>query len=174
VSTSVRVPVGVALCGDLPPVCCMTGAPADGRAPVVVPKRLGVAWLLLLGGPIGVALLVALWPRLRVRYVVRLPMSDAAFERMHLLAVRRLWCGWLGALGLVVSFGLWWLPPLAVVVAVASVCALGVSVRAHVALPWTRPSAVVDARGRSVVLRGVHPAFAAAAAAAGIAEPSAS
>ncbi len=159
-----RVPVAVALRGDLPPVCCMTGAPADGRAPVAVPKRLGVAWLLLLGGPLGVVVLAALWPRLRVRYVIRLPMSEAAFERMHLLQVRRLWCSWLGALGLVVSCGLWWMPGLAAAVLVASACSLVVAARAHVALPWTRPVAVVDALGRTVLLRGVHPRFAAAVA----------
>jgi hypothetical protein len=159
-----RVRVEDALAGRLPRVCCMTGAPADGFAPLVVPKRLGVAWLLLLAGPIGVVALIMMWPRVRVRYLVRLPMSAPAFERMHLLQVRRLWCGWLGGLGLVATFGLLWMPVLALVVFVASACSLVVAVRAHVVLPWTHPSAVVETGGRWLVLRGVHPAFARAVA----------
>jgi len=161
---AVRVRVGDALAGRLPRVCCMTGARAEGFAPIVVPKRLGVAWLLLLAGPVGVLVLAAIWPRVRVRYLVRLPMSAVAFARMHALQVRRLWCGWLGALGVVATFGLLWVPPIALVVFVASVVAIVVAVQAHLVLPWTFPSAVVDATGRWVTLRGVHPAFVAAVA----------
>jgi hypothetical protein len=161
---TVRVRVADALVGRLPRVCCMTGAPADGFAPIVVPKRLGVAWLLLLAGPFGVAVLIAVWPKIRVRYLVRVPMSAAVFERMHTARVRRLWCGWLGGLGLLVAFAVKWYPPLAVVVLVASAWSIAVAVKAHFVLPWTMPSATADAGGRWVILRGVHPAFAAAVA----------
>lgn len=137
----------------------MTGAPADGFAPIVVPKRLGIAWLLLLAGPFGVLVLASIWPRVRVRYLVHLPMSEPAFDRMHLLQVRRLWCAWLGGLGLVATFALLWMPIFALSMFVASVLSIGVAARAHVALPWTYPSAVAETGGRWIVLRGVHPAF---------------
>ncbi|CAB4738660.1 MAG: hypothetical protein F2754_08280 [Actinobacteria bacterium] len=156
---SARVRVDDALVGHLPPVCCMTGARADGFAPIIVPKRLGAAWLLLLAGPIGVAVLASIWPRVRVRYLVRLPMSAPAFERMHLLQVRRLWCSWLGGLGLVATLGLLWVPILAMAVFAVSVLSTIVAVRAHVLLPWTFPSAVAETGGRWIVLRGVHPGF---------------
>ncbi len=100
-----------------------------------------------------------------MRYEIRLPMSDAAFDRMHTLRVRRLWCGWLGGLGVLVSGVLWWQPALAVAVLAASVLSLVTAAQAHVTLPWSHPSAIADRRGRTVTLRGVHPAFAAAVAA---------
>jgi hypothetical protein len=156
---SARVRVDDALIGRLPGVCCMTGAPADGFAPIVVPKRLGIAWLLLLAGPIGVVVLASIWPRVRVRYLVRLPMSAPAFERMHLLQVRRLWCSWLGGLGVVATLGLFWMPELAILVFAASAVSIIVAVRAHVLLPWTHPSAIVETGGRWIILRGVDPAF---------------
>lgn len=155
----VIVGVNDALSARLPKVCCMTGARADGFAPVIVPKRLGLAWLLLLAGPVGLAVLVVIWPRVRVRYVAKLPMSEAAFDRMHALRVQRLWCGWLGALGLPIGFALRVLPVVGVAILVLSVVAIGVAVRAHVRLPWTMPTAVADVRGRTITLQGVHPRF---------------
>jgi hypothetical protein len=162
---TVQLPLQDALRGALPPVCCMSGARADGLARLAVPKRIGVAWLLLLGGPVGLLVLLALWPKIRVRYEIRIPMSDPVFERMHLVRTRRLWCGWLGAMGVVASFALWWMPVLALAVLSSSLVSLTVAVRSHLVLPWTHPSAIADGRGRTVTLRGVHPAFAAAIAA---------
>ena len=52
-----------------------------------------------------------------------------------------------------------WMPVLAAVVFAASVVSLVVALRAHVALPWSYPSAVAETGGRWIVLRGVHPAF---------------
>ena len=162
----VVVPVNDALAGRLPRVCCMTGARAEGLAPVIVPKRLGVAWLLLLAGPFGALVLVAVWNRVRVRYVAKLPMSEAAFDRMHHARVQRVWCGWLGAMGVPVAVALWWVPAIGVGVLLLAVVGLAVALRAHVRLPWLVPTAVADVRGRTITLRGVHPAFAAAVAAA--------
>lgn len=162
VSASVRVPVGDALVGRLPPVCVMTGERADGYAPVVVPKRLGLAWALLLAGPLGLAVLVALMPRLRTRYLVRVPMSAAAFAQWHTERVRRLWCGWLGALGIPVAFALRFLGPLALLVAVASIGLLAVALRAHWRIPWLVPSMSADPNGRWLTMRGVDPRFVAA------------
>lgn len=158
----VVVPVNDALAGRFPPVCCMTGARAAGHASVLVPKRLGIAWLLLLAGPFGAIVLAAIWPRVRVRYVAKLPMSEAAFDRLHLCRVRRLWCGWLGALGLPLSFALWRIPPMGLVVLVLALFGIGVALHAHLRLPWLSPTAVADGRGRTITVRGVHPAFAAA------------
>ena len=159
-SSAVDVRLDDALSGRLPTVCCMTGARADGFAPLVVPRRLGVAWLLLLGGPFGALLLVALWPRLRVRYTVKLPFSTEAFDRMHGLRVRRLWCGWFAMGGMVLALALKWNPQIAMTVALAAFVSGVVSLHAHFRLPWTMPSAIADTRGRIVTLRGVHERFA--------------
>jgi len=158
----VRVPLDAALVGRLPAVCVMTGERANGLAPMVVPKRLGLAWALLLAGPIGLAVLVALLPRLRTRYVVRIPMSAAAFDRWHTERVRRLWCGWLGAVGIPIAFALRFLGPLALLVAVASLGLLAVALRAHWRIPWLQPTMSADPGGRWVTMRGVHERFAAA------------
>lgn len=158
----VVVPVNDALAGRLPRVCCMTGVLADGYAPIVVPKRLGAAWLLLLAGPFGAMVLAAIWSRVRVRYLAKVPMSEAAFDRMHTLRVRRLWCGWLGAMGLPIGVALRVLPGVGIGIVLVSLVGLAVALHAHVRLPWTMPSAVADVRGRTITLQGVHPRFVAA------------
>ena len=77
-SATARVRLDDALVGRLPPVCCMTGERADGYASLVVPRPLGIAWLLLLAGPLGLLVLAAIFPRLRTRYLVKLPLSATA------------------------------------------------------------------------------------------------
>lgn len=156
-----RVPLDDALVGRLPPVCVMTGERAAGYAPMVVPKRLGIAWALLLAGPIGLAVLVALAPRLRTRYVVRIPMSATAFDRWHTERARRLWCGWLGAVGLPVALALRFLGPLALLVALAALGMLAVALRAHWRIPWLAPTMSADPGGTWLTMRGVHERFAA-------------
>ena len=142
----------------------MTGAPADGNASLIVPKPLGIAWLLLLAGPIGVLVLVAIFPRIHTRYLVKLPLGAAAFERRITLLRRRLWCGWLGVLGLAGGVALRWFGPIAAVIFFAGMVGVVAAVVAHLRLPWTMPSARADTNGRFVVLQGVHPRFAAAVA----------
>ena len=159
-SETVRVRLDDALVGRLPPVCCMTGARAGGYAPLVVPKPLGIAWLLLLAGPIGVLVLIAIFPRIRTRYLVKLPLSDAAFERRIALLRRRLWFAWLGVLGLTAGLALRWFGVIAVLLFCAGVIGVVAAVVAHLRVPWTMPSARAD--GTFVVLQGVHPLFAAA------------
>jgi hypothetical protein len=159
-----RIRLDDALIGRLPPVCCMTGARADGYASLVVPKPLGVAWLLLLAGPLGVLVLIAIYPRIRTRYVVKLPLSAAAFERRLTLMRRRLWCGWLGVVGIAGGLALRWFGEIAAVLFVAGVVGVVAAVIAHLRLPWTMPSARADTTGRFVVLQGVHPRLAAAVA----------
>ncbi|HEX7094632.1 MAG TPA: hypothetical protein VF183_02030 [Acidimicrobiales bacterium] len=158
----VTVPLDDARVGRLPRVCVTTGERADGYAPMIVPRRLGVAWLLLLAGPIGVAVLVALYPRLRTRDVVRIPMSAGAFDRWQTERLRRLWCGWLGAMGIPVAFALRALGPLALVVALASAVLLATALRAHWRIPWLQPSMSADPRGVRLTMLGVHERFAAA------------
>jgi hypothetical protein len=157
-----RVALDDALIGRLPPVCAMTGDRADGYAPMVVPRSLGLAWLLLLAGPLGWLVLAALYPRLRTRYEIRVPMSEPAFDRWMIERRRRLWCSWLGGALLVFAVAIRALGPLALLVALAGLFLLAIAFRAHWRVPWLQPSLSADARGRRVTMRGVHPRFAAA------------
>jgi hypothetical protein len=161
-SETVRVPLDAALVGALPPVCVMTGEPADGYAPMIVPRSLGVAWFLLVLGPLGWLILAALYPRLRTRYEIRVPMSEGAFDRWITERRRRLWCSWLGGALVVAAVAIRWLGPLAALVGLAGVALVGVALRAHWRIPWLQPSFSADARGRHVTMRGVHARFAAA------------
>lgn len=156
---TVKVRLDDAMVNRLPAVCVMTGQKADGYAPIVVPKRLGVAWLLLLGGPPGWLVLGLLWGKIRTRYVIKIPMSETSFDRMHTTEIRRLWCAWLGCVGLLAAFALRWYLPMAMIISLASVISIYVALRAHFLLGWTRPSAIADRSGRVVTLRGVHPDF---------------
>ena len=137
----------------------MTGARADGYASLVVPKPLGIAWLLLLAGPIGLLILAAIYPRIRTRYLVKLPLSAAAFERRMLLMRRRLWFGWIGVLGITGGLALRWFGPIALLLFLAGAAGVVAAIVAHLRVPWTMPSARAD--GRFVVLQGVHSRFAA-------------
>lgn len=161
-SSTVRVRLDDALVGRLPPVCAMTGDPADGYGPLVVPRSLGLAWLLLLAGPVGVAVLVALLPRLRTRYVVRIPLRADVFARALRLRSTRAFAPWLGGLGVLASLGLRGLGPIAALLLVGGLAGIGAGLVAHLRLPWVLPSASADPAGRVVTLRGVHPGFAAA------------
>ena len=140
----------------------MTGARADGFASLVVPKPLGIAWILLLGGPIGVLVLAAIYPRIRTRYLVKLPLSAPAFQRRIVLMRQRLWCSWLGVLGIVGGLVLQWFGLIAILIFCAGLVGVVAAVVAHLRLPWTMPSARAD--GKFVVLQGVHQRFAAAVA----------
>jgi hypothetical protein len=159
IGETVQVPLDAALVGALPPVCVMTGAPAAGYAPMIVPKSLGIAWLLLALGPLGWVLLAALYPRLRVRYEIRVPMSERAFDRWMTERRRRLWGSWLGGALVIVGVGIRALGPLALLVALAGLLLVGVGLRAHWRIPWLQPSLSADARGRRVTMRGVHERF---------------
>ena len=153
------VALGDALIGRLPPVCVMTGEKAHGYAPFVVPKRLGIAWALLLAGPIGVLVLAALFPRLRTRYVVKLPMSATAFDRLQTARAQRVWCTALGVAGLVVAIVARGLGALSLLIAFASLWSLIVALRAHWRVGWLQPSLSADPSGRWVTLLGAHERF---------------
>jgi hypothetical protein len=159
IGETVRVRLDDALIGRLPPVCAMTGERADGYAPMVVPKTLGIAWLLVLAGPIGWALLIGLYPRLRTRYEIHVPMSERAFDRWITERRRQVWCTWLGFVFLVAGVAVRWLGPVAALIALSGVLLLGLASRAHWRIPWLQPSLTADARGRWVTMRGVHKRF---------------
>ena len=162
VSETARVRLDDALIGRFPPVCCMTGARADGNVAMIVPKPLGVAWLLLLAGPVGVLVLAAVYSRIRTRYVIKLPLSRAAFDRRLTLMRQRLWCGWLGVLGIAGGIALRWFGSIAAVMVGVGIVGVIIAVIAHLRLPWTMPSATANSRGTVVILHGVHPRFATA------------
>jgi hypothetical protein len=159
IGETVQVRLDDALVGNLPPVCVMSGDAAAGYAPMVVPKSLGIAWFLLVLGPPGWILLAALYPRLRTRYEIRVPMSERAFDRWMTERRRRLWGSWLGGAFVVGAVGIRWLGPLAGLVGLAGLGLIGVALRAHFRIPWLQPSLSADARGRRVTMRGVHERF---------------
>jgi hypothetical protein len=142
----------------------MTGERARGNVSMIVPKPLGVAWLLLLAGPLGLLILAAIYSRIRTLYLIKLPLSQAAFDRRIALMRQRLWCGWLGIVGIAGGIALRWFGSIAAVLFAAGVVGVVIAVVAHLRLPWTIPSATADRGGTSVILHGVHQRFAAAVA----------
>src|SRR3954447_16017408 len=84
--------------GNLPGVCVKTGAPADGLVRIEEEHgSLGLAWLLVFLGPIGWIVLIALLAtNRRELFTVRLPYSNAAWQRERRLGRQR-------SIGLVVT-----------------------------------------------------------------------
>jgi hypothetical protein len=162
IGETVRVPLDRAIVGHLPPVCVMTGEQADGYAPMLVPKSLGIAWFLVVLGPPGWVLLVALYPKLRTRYEIHVPMSERSFDRWMTERRRQIWGAWMGGALVVFSVVLVWAGPVALLVALVGLLLLYVALRAHLRVPWLQPSLSADARGRTVTMRGVHERFATA------------
>jgi hypothetical protein len=162
--------------GHLPGVCVVDGV--DTRDTLAVRHevgdgaRLGVAWLLLLFGPlgwIGLLLVAASKSGRAEALTVRLPYSAAA--RGRLWAARRqrnLGYALVAAAAVVavavVVAGLW--APFATVALAAAAGALAVGatelVRAWWRLAGLRVGVELDASRRWVTLRAVHPRFAAA------------
>ncbi|HEX4433956.1 MAG TPA: hypothetical protein VH012_03945 [Acidimicrobiales bacterium] len=82
---SAMVFVDDAVLGHLPPVCAKTGAETPDRLVMTVPvgrdEGLGIAWLLLLAGPIGwLGLFLYAISRRDETLTVKLPYSDAAYH----------------------------------------------------------------------------------------------
>lgn len=92
---SAMVFVDDAVLGNFPPVCAKTGAPTPDRLVMTVPvgssEGLGIAWLLLLAGPIGwLGLFLYAVFRRQETLTVRLPSCDAAYgEFVRARRVRR-------------------------------------------------------------------------------------
>lgn len=92
----VTVFVDDAVLGRLPPICVKSGLPTDDtltlRARVGDASRLGVAWLLVLAGPLGwlgLAILAAT-RRPSETLTVELPLSEAAYGQLQ-QAKRAIW-----------------------------------------------------------------------------------
>ncbi len=182
----VTVFVDRAVQGDLPGVCVVDGV--DTVDSLIVHQevgdgaRLGVAWLLLLAGPLGwLGLLVVALSRSGRGEIltVRLPYSEAAYARRR-AARRQQRIGW-GLVAVAAVAGLvlanaavrTGVTPLAIAAAVA-LAAYGLVevVRGAWRIGRATPSVDLDASRRWVTLRSVHPRFAAAVDAAAAAEGS--
>jgi hypothetical protein len=177
---AVTVFVDRAVQGHLPGVCVIDGVGTAGRLTfhetVGDGARLGVAWLLLLAGPLGwlgLLVIAAVQSGRGEVLTVRLPYSAPAADRLH--AARRLArSGWaLVVAGTVLALAMAavsWRPMYeslllgaALAAGVAGLVAVGVG-------QWRVGRLTVgitlDASRRWVTLAGVHPAFASAATAA--------
>jgi hypothetical protein len=161
--TAVRVFVDDAIRGDLPMVCAKTGEPADFLVRVRQPVGGGIpgwVWLLLFLGPMGVfALLLAALLAPATEYLtVRIPESDASFQRERQL--ERLRLAALGAGVLVPLYGAFrpgMFPLVWLVVTVAAFLTAG----AITWVLWRQSISVsIDVTRRWVTLANVHPAFA--------------
>jgi hypothetical protein len=172
----VTVFVDRAVQGDLPRVCVIDGVDtADSlavRREIGDGASLGVAWLLLLAGPLGwIGLhVVASYRSGRAEVLtVRLPYSAAAYARLR-AARRQLRIGWgLVAAGVVAGLfvavaGLWTAFAALVIGAAVAAGAWGLAEVVRSAWRMGRLSVGVelDASRRWVTLRSVHPRFAAA------------
>jgi hypothetical protein len=147
-SVTVRVRLDAAMSRRLPPVCVMTGAQAAGYAPVVARPH---AWA---------AIVWFARTRQRRRSIVLLPMADEAFDQWMTLRSRRVWCAYLGIVGLVAAGVLRWAGPLSIVVLALAIVSLATAIAAHVREPWHQVSTSVDVSGRWLTLAGVHDRFA--------------
>jgi hypothetical protein len=172
---SVTVFVDDAVRGTLPHVCARDGVPTGDalrrNQEVGNPAGLGVAWLLLLAGPIGWIALVAIALSRGGRpeqLSVHLPMSASAYARLRaarsvrdrsvLLLVAACVSGLLLAIADRTTLTQFGLVAAIVVGGVALVTCIVGSVRCD----RERVGVVLDASRRWVTLSNVHPQFAAA------------
>ena len=168
--STVTVFVDDAVQGHLPMVCVRSGAPADGLHRVEQPigGGSGWAWLLIFLGPVGwLALIIVMVVGGRSRYLtVRLPKTQAT------LAEERRWfraAVAAGALMVVAGIGSFVIAgqtssPTGNVMAWSALITAGISALAALAFAIKRSLERVgidlDASGRWVTLRNVHPNFA--------------
>jgi hypothetical protein len=167
----VTVFVDTAVLGTLPPICVKEGTPTSDHltfnTEVHGGTGLGVAWLLILLGPLGWLGLffIALTRRPSDVLRIKLPFSEHAYQRYR--SARRMLCAWLcGAVVLaVLAFAAYKRLEHhgALVGALLGLCALAACVEGL--LEWRRVrSATVgvalDASRRWVTLSRVHPDFA--------------
>jgi hypothetical protein len=160
---SVEVFVDDAVRGNFPNVCAKTGRPAGGVLRIEDSRGgIGLAWVLLLFGPIGwLVLLAVVALARRETLVVRLPYSDEGLREER----RKAHVVWqslvVGAL-CVVAAALE-LEPLPISVwIVATLVAAAVFVVACTVMLVTRVGVRLDASHRWVTLSRVHPDFVAA------------
>jgi hypothetical protein len=164
-----------AVLGDLPPVCAKTGEPTTDqlrvRSAIGDRAGFGIAWLLLLAGPLGwlglVVMAIARSGRTE-EIVVRIPMHETAYQRLR--ATRRLENVGLAlvlltfpVLLLTLTIGNPTLQRFAVLAAAAGfVLGVVLLVVSSVQQRAAKVRVDLDASRRWVHLGDVHPAFAAA------------
>ncbi len=160
-----------AVLGLLPPVCTKKGTPTGSRLRVVEEvgrsNRLGILWLLVLAGPLGWLVLLALASRdTGERLAVELPLSDAAYAELgaaRSLRNRALACGVAVTLALLLLTGWAQLGTAGLVLVIGAGLATVVGTMVG---EWRLGRASVgvslDASRRWVTLDGVHPGFAGA------------
>ena len=156
-----------AVLGRLPPICVKDGVPTDDvltlRTAVRNGNGLGIAWLLLLAGPLGWLglLIVAASRRSADTLTVSLPFSSAAYERF-LRAKREGWIFGLTAIALLVvalvAVGHQSTLP-AVVIGIACCLALLQWVRSTIRIHSGSVGVELDASRRWVTLLRVHREF---------------
>lgn len=167
--TEVTVFVDEAVLGQLPSVCAKTGTPATGRVQfteeVNRSGRLVLLWLLVLAGPAGWLILLALMVLAGGRgeeLTVRLPYSDAAFDRYQSALRQRMQWAIVGIVACVAVLLLVVSSAATPLVVAASFVAFGAVPMTIVAEAAVRRSSVgirLDASRRWVTLSGAHPAF---------------
>ncbi len=148
--------------GALPPLCVLSGTPANATITFrsSVNATSPAAWLLVLLGPLGWVVLAYLVLRSdRRRLVGELPIVRTQWE--HLRSVKH--AGWALAGAALALFVLASALPNGgptVVFIVPGVAALVAALAIYVWLPFQWPTISLDASGRWVTLAGVHPDFA--------------
>jgi hypothetical protein len=167
---NVTVFVDDAVCGTLPPICVKEGVPTDDRltmrSEVGGGTRLGIAWLLVLAGPLGwlALVVIALMRRPSDWLTVRLPLREEAYQRYRL--ARRMMTLWF-----IVAFTAAVVVPvflrmhhfdstLAAITFGLFACAALVAGIWEWRIAWKASVKVeLDASRRWVTLSGVHPSF---------------
>lgn len=164
----VTVFVDDAVLGRLPPICVKSGLPTDDtltlRARIGDASRLGVAWLLVLAGPLGwlgIAILAAT-RRPSETLTVELPLSEASYRELQ-RAKQAFWP--LIATMTVLVVALLFVvdqhdPLLTGTLAFAIFSAAALWVRAFVQVRERSVTVGLDASRRWVTLGRVHPTFA--------------
>ncbi len=170
-TTAVTVFVDDAVLGHLPPLCVKDGVPTTDRLTltqdVAGSTGLGLAWLLLLAGPLGwLGLFVLGFSRRGADYLtVTLPYSEPAYERVRRTTTVRRRAAFVLA-GATLSAVVALLPRttdsrlLAAVLAVIAAAALVKVLIESFHLRRLAVPVVLDASRRWVTLYGVHPRFA--------------
>jgi hypothetical protein len=161
--------------GRLPGVCAKTGVTTADHLVQTVPvggnEGLGIAWLLILAGPIGwFALFVYALARRVETLTVRLPYSDAAYHELAGARRRRRDAAWAGALFLLGALLVFAPALLDARAAAAALAVIGAGLLVvAIAGTWRIRQAGVgvelDGSRRWVTLTRVSDAFAAAATA---------
>ena len=166
---AVTVFVDEAVLGELPPVCVINGTPTDDRLTLTQDvgneTGLGVAWLLILAGPLGwLGLLIIASMQRGERLTVTLPYSEDAHTRLRRARRARTQAMLVMGAGVVTAFLAWQHGStdsglLALALAVVAVVALikVIIESVHVSRATVRLS--LDASRRWLTLIGVHGNF---------------